>query len=1049
MDGAHHIPAGPEWVYCRRLAYDIVKADINSVFVSVFLEDTEEWRTPSINDIRRSLSHRAEQKADLDTCLELEPGRYRIRYEAYLGAGSSVAIPDTNSLLKLLQSIQCLGGLPVPCTGFDASITYPPLVRLLASPIQARERRRSRSPAAGPGHPGGRRGSGDEGQNQGTRDRRRLQDAGRGVRGETSGTGPARGGSGDGRRTGRSRRPDDGADAPRDGSAPSQQPATLPLPRLRQDNVDLRQDNFEQRVKMRLSEGLNRRLGHHKQEYHDLYAKIAGISRDRIDARNPEHGYRPPYSAATLYPHQTYPTGWVLGTPDKMVHYLADRPGMGKTFEALELVIRMTLILSNGKAIEQERAQLSTSKHQPDHMHDVTHQWTGIRKSCAARTLERYGFECQCDPNSTLRKLQVEKWFAKGYMLVLTPSGVAATWEREARKFLGSELPRLPHSGRPIQIIGVSAQPGMQDLVKGYILGNQDDVGLGTIIISSHEKAMAKVRTAFHHRDPNQPPPNVQLHHQPSIIVWDEVHLTRSLGTNPSVIVNGLMRVAPDPVHLLVLSGTPLTSGPADFQVVENIAKNPRTADHVGVRRYRKYTEGLASSRQTLDQRAAAVRTSLDISKARRGQPLIRHAQANASRLLDEYDTALWEYTEILPLLQRSGRSDYFGTPVPVFAADPPTVERFDVPMNGPQKAVAGKYKALLQAMWRRALESSSNLERDSPEVRDNIIRIGAARSVATQSQFIDASLAGLVPGLAPNILRRNPETQRDKFRSQEVKRVFANPNTAQRMAVMGSEYWLGTRTMFNIRNQPATLHPKVARICGIIDEMLGDETKHDLLGRREAHLPKKAVICAPNPWEAFILTVFLFWKYPDKEFTFVGSGMGTDVKDRLLGPFMRDPRTRVPADDDPSDPIALVSTIRHIGTSLNLIRCSYCITTSPLRSGVDESQLFARINRMGQVHETHSYVLCDDGNPTDVMAIHSRAGRALPEIPEAEKGSGYRFLFDDLNRWDDVGLLIEEQLDATLVIDISTDAEEGPSVEEGEDNNDGGEGAGSIAVQD
>lgn len=76
-------------------------------------------------------------------------------------------------------------------------------------------------------------------------------------------------------------------------------------------------------------------------------------------------------------------------------------------------------------------------------------------------------------------------------------------------------------------------------------------------------------------------------------------------------------------------------------------------------------------------------------------------------------------------------------------------------------------------------------------------------------------------------------------------------------------------------------------------------------------------------------------------------------------------------AEDDPDDPIALISTYSVIAEGFNLTRCNYAIATSHLSGVAYEIQLFFRINRRGQHCTTHIYILLDHGDPLDVVIFH------------------------------------------------------------------------------
>ncbi|KAH8756753.1 hypothetical protein F5883DRAFT_352119, partial [Diaporthe sp. PMI_573] len=69
--------------------------------------------------------------------------------------------------------------------------------------------------------------------------------------------------------------------------------------------------------------------------------------------------------------------------------------------------------------------------------------------------------------------------------------------------------------------------------------------------------------------------------------------------------------------------------------------------------------------------------------------------------------------------------------------------------------------------------------------------------------------------------------------------------------------------------------------------------------------------------------------------------------------------------------PIALIGTYKYIAEGLNLTRCNYVISTSPMASRKFELQLFSRVVRRGQFCKTHINVLVDFGDPTDVVMFH------------------------------------------------------------------------------
>lgn len=362
MDQTHHGAAGPEWEYCRRLAESVVKARLDQLYISVYSQDEVVPKAFDVLDIVKKGPEAAAQspvlqydfeklKFQLTRPRELAP--YGLWFEAYAGAGS-VEIPDAQSFRRLLLAITYLGGIPVPYAGDDPSMTYPPLLRFLAKPIGSPERRPLSEANPSPAHRSNRLSDPDDRTPPPPppprpptppRRRQRLPQPQPQPHG-----GPSQ--------------QDASHQTPQRDNPPQEAPNTV-APQLQ---VRLEEPEFEERVEQEMSEGLNRRRSGHDEHFHNLYAQIAGIETNRRDMRKPEHAYQPPYSRISLDPHQTYPTGWVLGDSKRIFHYLADMPGLGKTYEAVELMVRVTMILSNAIAIENERKNLSSSEDPPLHI---------------------------------------------------------------------------------------------------------------------------------------------------------------------------------------------------------------------------------------------------------------------------------------------------------------------------------------------------------------------------------------------------------------------------------------------------------------------------------------------------------------------------------------------------------------------------------------------------------------------------------------------------------------------------------------------------------
>lgn len=1024
MDQTHHRSAGPEWEYCRNLAKSIVKARLDQLYISVYSQDEVVPRAFDVLEIVKVDSEAAAQSSllqydfrKLETQLMGPRGLapYGLWFEAYVGAGS-VEIPDAQSFRRLLLAITYLGGIPVPYAGDDPSMTYPPLLRFLAKPKgspegsplrEANVSSRPRHPAHDPNLPSlppdlpGRNAPPPQQSPPPRRFRQRVPQ--QQPPDEEDGQQNAR------------------LHTPQRDSTPQEAPNTV-LPQL---VVRLEEPEFEERIEQATGEGLNRRRNGHDERFHNLYAQIAGIETNRRNVGVPEHAYRPPYSTIRLDPHQTYPTGWVLGDSKRILHYLADMPGLGKTYEAVELMVRVTMILSNAIAIENERKNLSSSPDPPLHIHAEAHPLFKTNEECAADTLSKYGFICQCIKNSPLRNVDLDS-FAPGYMLVIVPNSIVQQWTDEIKQFL-STTARLPHNNKPFNVFNKQDQDQKTMRIKKFFLTEpQNDSGLGNIFVVANTNCLKDTTMALRKGEVKQ------LHHQPSIIVWDEIHESRSIEINAMCVIKGLMTLAEKPVHVLAMSGTPISNGPEDFNLAEDLAKHKKMGEWYGENTLARYKQNLDLQREGFIELAREVRNDDNINLAKTGHQLTEDDKREAYNLYRRYDEACHRYTDVLPLLQRGSTGDYLGYPLPAYSTEydrTPQIHRFNTPMSNVQRQVANNYKEFLRIRWRGILRSwkrePENTRGPRPKFADHLFVLDASTGAVQNTFQIDTSLIGFAPGMATEVLKRKDSPNKKKFRSDEVQDIFSSAITPQRDAVKSTEYWDLVPDALCQRAGSGELQPKIARICEIIDEMLRDRERHTSLPKNAEPLRKKVAICVPHAWQGFILITFLFKNYPNYNFTFVGAGMSAVLRSKLLAPFSRKTNKVHVEDSQEDDPIALVSTINFIGTGLNLIRCNYCIATSPLRSRGEESQLFARINRNGQTCTTHNYLLLDEGNPVDVVTYHRMQTRTALTVPLDDRKDGYNFILD--------ANVDDEEADPNDVMDVDENERRNEDIDNGE----------------
>lgn len=596
----------------------------------------------------------------------------------------------------------------------------------------------------------------------------------------------------------------------------------------------------------------------------------------------------------------------------------------------------------------------------------------------------------------TYKKISKGQTLLPGVYVGSGTSEAYSTVVREIKRFIHPEA-RLPHSGERFEVIDVREKGGnnIGQYLKECIYIDRDDGGLGRIIVASPTTMVMPSKKEIEASDKADPT------EQPCMIVWDEIQDTKSPENQPAQLVKLLIEKAAKPVN------------PKDFALVESIAladklnawwpQEKRAKNHADLR------DRLKQARESLDDLTKEVLGSVPISNCQKEIFLSDHERNQATDLLRRFDDAGREYSKALPLLQRKSGDKYFGFPVPLVQPEPEKAEikPFDSPLNDTQKSIAARFKSMLNG--RLAAKSKQWSKR--PERREGAEftfkgqlfqleqdnKISSANPTFDASR-IDLSLAAFTPGLATEILGRTADSS--EFRTEEANNFFQNTTVAtQREAIMQSKYWDRALDAFS-KDIPATgqvvTYKKFTDICGIINAMLEDSDRHRNRSADLRPLRKKAVICVPYPWHGYILIAALFQKFPQYNFTYIGSKETAKDQNELLEPFRRETGEYHAAEDDPDDPIALISTYSVIAEGFNLTRCNYAIATSPLSSVAYEIQLFSRINRRGQHCKTHTYVLLDRGDPTDVVTFHRMRRRTGLTVPDEEVGSGLRFLIEE-----------------------------------------------------
>ena len=747
----------------------------------------------------------------------------------------------------------------------------------------------------------------------------------------------------------------------------------------------------------------------HNVKWHNLYADIAGISRDRCDSSNKEHEYQPPYSQIKLPPYQTYPVGWVLGDRERILHYLADVPGLGKTYTVIETMVRTMMIVSLGVAIEKERKILSTSSVRPSHVHNKYHPTFGKNSECRADTQTRYGVVCPCSPTSPTAALITPQDrggdpvppFAEGYMLVIVPGGLVDEWVRATRAFLRHDAV-LPHSQQAIEIVDIGAQVDKEGQALQEFLwrrgSRRTQFGLGSICITANTVLNQSVSTY------NKGGQN--LSQQPCMIVCDEAHNIRSSKNLWPELMRDLVTDAPRPVHVLAISGSPIGDHGPEFAAIESISKLESLGTWFGEPTRTQYIKQLDRTRTRLLERTKEIGTSDPIRKCVKREQLSKDESDEALGLIRRYDRCGREYVNALPLLQRRAQDDYFGYRIPRLApkSQPPQMLRTESVMNEDKKDFGRGFLRWLESCLSTRVKQWGNEARPTrgprPTLADNLFtletdaQVSAPRGVY-DARRLDMSIVAFAPGVAGDMRQR----RRGAFRVEEVNQVFNGTQlNTQRQAVMDSAWGNRGAESFewNPRATTSSSSPKINSICAIINQMLADNDLHEGRDQNLGPLRKKAIICVPYAWHAYILMAFLFNEYPGKNFTYIGACFDKTERAALTEPFNRQTTVDDDKERDPNDPIALIGTYKYIAEGLNLTRCNYVISTSPMASRKFELQLFSRVVRRGQFCKTHITVLVDFGDPTDVVMFHRNRGHTPATVPVDDRGSGLRFLLGE-----------------------------------------------------
>lgn len=1013
--------AGPEWEYCAPLARkNSTKVDFDSLYVNIQRQGD---RQTTVIDSLQVLSEQQQGtympssvlRFSFDRLRSLigsQGGNFDFFFEAFEDAGE-VPIPDSRSFRRLLVAIGHLG-LPLPSEG-DPNADFPPVLRFLAKPKAAAVPTRANVPRpnegqaprtpparenlpARPNTPGGPRPvfptrpqtpSGLRPQTpSGVRTRPPSTPRPESPAGPSGTSTPSSVHAGPSKRSSLSlvQQANDPDDEPTGQSF-------LPDPVEPEEEL-----SFGDRIDQNMDYGFSNQRELHEERIHNLYADIAGISRGMRNPENEEHKYKPPYSNISLPPHQSYPTGWLLHNSNRIMHYLADKPGLGKTFAAIEAVVRLTMILSNSIEVENEKDNLSKLRERPVHMHDEEHKRFGKNESCRADTVSRFGIVCTCRGGSPSRRIMEEGNFSPGYMLIMVPLNVITQWFQQIKRFIRSNA-RLPHNQKAFEVINIHDDPaGPGEALKRFIYEKREHSGLGTICLVPITTAVGSALDSLVNG------PKLEMQQQPSLIVIDEVHTIRTVTHQSVRLVERLIDRARYPVHVLALSGTPMSNGPADFDVVERIALlEAPFRDWHGAIEYDGYKDRIKKARGSLSEHAKEVVKSGMVGRGKSGL-IPDDEKTEMEGLRNSYDQRCREYAAEVPLLQRKQRADYLGYRIPKTQPDsaPPQILRCDSSMNQVQKGVASQYKEYLRLRFRHKVRNWSRKPEATrgprPKMREILFDLPSKKG-QSHASVIDGSLIGFAPGLAKRVLERSSAEQ---FRSKEANDIFRRTTTfTQRQAVMNSPYGRLAEAAFQRANEVTgqrELHPKIVAICKILDEMLADNELHADRPRRLGSLPKKAVIVVPHAWQGYLLTAYLFQRYPTRNFTFVGAGQSDQERKALLAPFERPTDVQAPEDRRNEDPIALISTFNMIGYGLNLTRANYAITTSPLASRAQEEQMFSRVDRQGQQCKCHSYVLLDNGNPVDAVTFYRMQMRTALTVPKEEQGEALDFLLEDID---------------------------------------------------
>ncbi|KAI1502470.1 P-loop containing nucleoside triphosphate hydrolase protein [Biscogniauxia marginata] len=764
-----------------------------------------------------------------------------------------------------------------------------------------------------------------------------------------------------------------------------------PSPHVREDEeplsagmipqvIDLTQDPDEPQ-KEHLSDVLVNLDKNLEREIWEFACAFSGHDPAKTDGSNPEHHHSFQGLGVTLRPHQLWAVTRILF----MYHFektfgilLADGMGVGKTLEGSCGVILTPHIHLAAQEVRQDRKR-GRGRHLPA---STPEKQQPCDSECPSGTYIR-GFACLCVERLPTAQLIASHTLPRGPAIILVPPGLREQWYEQLCKYVSPEL--LSDGIRNTEIWSVHTSADnvqsairrkynrvkfitARDLQKDEVtddqwewrqepdLAQQTTLKLGgkrnddnnhIIMIMPTSSTLTNIQkestliVEYEERDVLEP-----FFIKPAWIVMDEAH--NQVTENTLVgrfITKKLIKRSASPSYLVCMSGTPIRRSPLSLKpfftaitspTVQGWKEPPGYNPLDDFNAWAKESDWLVSYRGDAESADATRRTTYE----KRFQNCKR-----LGKVLQPY------------MIQRHSHDDFFGFPViPLPATNVVVVSFSNFPgryledirrlVNMSREQLSERLQKKLD-LWRAANRRGSR-----PTIEDVISEID--RGFGNQGCFYDLGLCATFPALASMLLSGEPL----RFRIGDIQ---SNVNAISDADLRGHILWPYFNETRHGSEKMDFIEQKIKDMCR------DDEQHRDGRGARQA-LRKKMIIFTISPITALLIALVLRKELPAVRQTLVLASDAPAKRATLYAPFCCIGDGEMSDNNDPNDPLILITTARVSGEGFNMTRANYAIMAEPPFARQVEEQAFRRVHRHGQQATTHLFSLYSSWNPVEVI---------------------------------------------------------------------------------